>query len=154
MKYKACWVVHDYKQWEGINFYETFASVVHMNSWKLILTLCIIYGLYICHFDIVTVFLNRVLDELLYMQYPTGYEVAGYILRLLKALYGLKQLSHVWYTCLCEHLEVIELMVSPYDLSVFINKGLMVNVIIAAYVDDLLICDSSINLIDHILKHL
>ena len=88
------------------------------------------------------------------MQYPTGYEVAGYVLRLLKALYGLKQLLCVWYTYLCEHLKVIELMISPYNPSVFINKGLMVNIIVAAYVNDLLVCGSSMDLVDCILKHL
>ena len=88
------------------------------------------------------------------MQYLTEYEVAGYILRLLKTLYSLKQSLCVWYTHLHKHLKVIRLTVSFYDLSVFINKGLTVNIIIAAYVDDLLICDNFMNLIDHILKHL
>ena len=45
-------------------------------------------------------------------------------------------------------------MISPYNPSVFINKELTVNIIIAAYVNDLLICDSFINLIDYVLKHL
>ena len=99
-------------------------------------------------------FLNGILNESLYMQYPTGYEVAGYVLRLLKTLYSLKQSSHVWYTHLYEHLEVIGFAVSPYDSSVFINKGLTVNIIVAAYVDDLLICGSSMNLIDYVLKYL
>ena len=95
VKYKTWWVVHDYKQWESIDFYKTFALVVCMNSWKLILTLCIIHGLYIHHYDIITAFLNEVLNKPLYIQYFTKYEVADYILRLLKALYSLKQLSHV-----------------------------------------------------------
>ena len=154
VKYKVCWVVHGYKQQEGIDFYKIFASVIYMNSWKLILALCIIYGLYICHFDIVTVFLNGVFNEPLYMQYLTEYKVAGYILKLFKTLYGLKQLSCVWYTCLHKHLKVIKLAVSFYDPSVFINKELMVNIIIAVYTDDLLICDSSMNLVDYVLKHL
>ena len=45
-------------------------------------------------------------------------------------------------------------MVNLYDPSVFINKELTVNIIIAAYVDDLLICGSSMNLINYVLKHL
>ena len=125
-----------------------------MNSWKLILVLCIIYNLYIYHYNVVTVFLNKVLDEPLYIQYPTGYEVAGYVLRLLKALYGLKQSLCVWYTHLHKHLKVIGLTVNPYDPSVFINKELMINIIIAAYVNDLLICGSFMNLVNYVLKHL
>ena len=45
-------------------------------------------------------------------------------------------------------------MINSYNSSVFINKKLTVNIIIAAYVDDLLICGNSINLVDCILKHL
>ena len=118
------------------------------------MALCIIHGLYICHYDVVMAFLNGILDESLYMQYPTGYEVAGYVLRLLKTLYGLKQLLCVWYTCLHKHLKVIELKVSPYDPSVFINKESTVNIIVAVYVDNLLICGSSMNLVDYVLKYL
>ena len=88
------------------------------------------------------------------MQYSTEYEVADYILKLLKTLYSLKQSSHVWYTCLHKHFKVIEFAVNSYDLSVFINKGLTVNIIVAAYVDDLLVCSNFINLIDYVLKHL
>ena len=154
MKYKVCWVVHGYKQWEGIDFYEIFASVICTNSWKLILALCIIHDLYIHHYDVVMAFLNEVFNEPLYMQYPAGYEVADYVLRLLKTLYGLKQLLCVWYTHLCEHLEVIRLAVSSYDFSVFINKELMINIIIAVYINNLLICDNSMNLVDYVLKHL
>ena len=99
-------------------------------------------------------FLNRVLDKPLYMQYSTRYKVADYILRLFKTLYNLKQSSHVWYTCLCKHLKVIEFVVSLYNPSVFINKGLTVNIIIVTYVDDLLICGSFMNLVDYVLKHL
>ena len=36
----------------------------------------------------------------------------------------------------------------------FINKRLTVNIIVAAYVNDLLVCDSSMNLVDYVLKHL
>ena len=45
-------------------------------------------------------------------------------------------------------------MINPYDLSVFINKGLTVNIIITAYINDLLVYDNFINLIDYVLKHL
>ena len=45
-------------------------------------------------------------------------------------------------------------MINPYDLSVFINKKLTVNIIIAVYVNDLLVCGSFMNLINYVLKHL
>ena len=36
----------------------------------------------------------------------------------------------------------------------FINKRLTVNIIVAAYIDNLLICNNSINLVNYVLKHL
>ena len=88
------------------------------------------------------------------MQYLTKYKIADYILRLFKTLYDLKQLLHIWYICLHEHFEVIKFTVSLYNSSVFINKESTVNIIITVYIDNLLICGNSINLINHILKHL
>ena len=45
-------------------------------------------------------------------------------------------------------------MINSYDLSVFINKESTVNIIVAAYINDLLICDGFMNLVDQVLKHL
>ena len=53
-----------------------------------------------------------------------------------------------------EHLEVIELTVSLYDLSVFVNKDLSVNLIMTVYVNDLLVCSEFMKLINNVLKHL
>lgn len=72
----------------------------------------------------------------------------------MKALYDLKQSSCVWYKHLHKHFKAVRLIVSPYDPSVFVNKGDSVNIIIAIHVNDLLVCGHSMNQINNILKHL
>ena len=54
-----------------------------------------LYELYICHYDVITVFLNEVLDKSLYMTYSIEFEEKDYVLKLLKTLYDLKQSSCV-----------------------------------------------------------
>ena len=121
---------------------------------KAHLTLYVFHELYICHYDVVMMFLNEVFDKSLYIIYSIEFEEKNYILKLLKVLYDLKQSSHVWYAHLCEHLEIIELIINSYDLSVFINKDLLMNLIVTVYVNDLLICSEFMKLINNILKHL
>ena len=154
VKYKAQWVIYSYKQWEGIDYTETFISVVHTNSWRLVLILCILHNFSIHHYNVVTVFLNIMFDESLYIIYLMRFEVKNQVLKLLKTLYNLKQLLHVWYTCLHKHLEAVKLIVSFYNLSIFINESVTVNIIITVYVDNLLICSCSLKQINNVLKHL
>lgn len=48
----------------------------------------------------------------------------------------------------------MELIVSLYNFFVFVNKEDSVNIIIAVYIDNLLVCECFINQINNILKHL
>jgi len=44
LRYKAQWVVRGFKQKEGLDFYETFASVVKPISYKAIFALAAAYN--------------------------------------------------------------------------------------------------------------
>lgn len=49
------------------------------------------------HFDVCTPFLNRELEEEVYMQQPEGYSAnTTKICLLKKAIYGLKQAARTW----------------------------------------------------------
>jgi len=136
IRYKARWVIRGDQQREGIDFNETFATVVKPMSYKLIFAIAAALDWEIDQMDVKTAFLYGKVKETVYMEQPTGLgDGSAKVCKLDRALYGLKQAPRVWYQTLAEFLK--ELGFSPLDTdhSVFHKKG----VIMAIYVDDLLI---------------
>nr|GEY91726.1 integrase, catalytic region, zinc finger, CCHC-type, peptidase aspartic, catalytic [Tanacetum cinerariifolium] len=90
LKNKACLVAKGYRQEEGIDFEESFASM-----------------------DVKTAFLNSELKKEVYVSQPDGFvdpDHPTYVYRLKKALYGLKQASRAWYQAkpTKKHLEALK----------------------------------------------
>ena len=64
---------------------------------QVLLTLVILHNWEIDHIDVKTIFLNPLLNEIIYMTQPEGFEFGDHVCHLRKALYSLKQASQVWY---------------------------------------------------------
>ena len=136
VRYKARWVVRGFEQQEGVDYNETFASVVKPMSYKVIFALAAALGLLIEQMDVKTAFLYGDIDEEIYVEQPTGLEaVPGKVCLLNKALYGLKQSPRIWYNTLAGFLKGLSFNELSSDLEVF-ARG---NYYIAICVDDLLI---------------
>ena len=134
-KYKARFVARGFEQIYGVDFDETFASVVKQPSYKILFALQAMLG-WKCHqMDVKTAFLHGEVDEVIYIEPPNGFpEKDGKVLRLLKALYGLKQSPRQWYLRLKKFLTTKGWRVSNFDSSVFMHpSGLFLTV----YVDDI-----------------
>jgi len=69
-------------------------------------------------------------------------------------LYGLKQASRQWFQKLSTILTGLGYQHSRNDYSLFLNKSSTDIVIIAVYVDDILITGSNKQEIDHVKQHL
>jgi hypothetical protein len=138
LRYKARWVVRGFEQKEGVDFHETFASVVKPMSYKAIFAMAAAYDWEIEQMDVKTAFLYGDIDTEIYMELPSGCGVSG-TCRLNKALYGLKQSPRVWYNTLASFLAEQGFESLDADSSVFYREG----TIIAIYVDDLLIVGES-----------
>ncbi len=138
-RYKARWVVKGYKQQFGIDYDQTFASVVKPQTYKTLFALVAHYNLEADQMDVTTAFLYGPIDQIVYVELPHGYGLPGMVALLNKALYGLKQAPRLWYKTLHDHLTSLGFRRLDSDHSVFfqVNDG----VIIAVYVDDLLIGD-------------
>ena len=135
LKYKARHVVRGFEQIHGIDFDETFASVVKQPSYRLLFALQAQFG-WLCHqMDVKTAFLHGEVDEDIFTEPPDGFpEKAGKVLKLNKALYGLKQAPRQWYKCLTRALIRLGWKVLESDSSVFKHpKGLFLTI----WVDDL-----------------
>ena len=138
VRYKARWVVRGFQQREGIDFYETFATVVKPMSYKALFAIAAAYDLEIEQMDVKTAFLYGDVDTDIFIHQPIGFDDgSGRVCKLNKALYGLKQSPRIWYRHLLNYLTALGYRPLAEDHSVFLHPEL--NIIIAVYVDDLLI---------------
>lgn len=150
-KYKARWVVRGFEQVEGSDFNETFAAVVKPMSYKVLFAIAAAMDYEIEQMDVKTAFLYGHVEDEVYVEQPTGYEEdAQSVCFLEKALYGLRQSPRIWYDTLTEFLKSLGFEVLSSDLSVFTRDG----IIIAIYVDDLLVVGPSKEDIDEIKRSL
>jgi hypothetical protein len=143
LRYKSRWVVRGFEQREGLDYNETFASVVKPMSYKLLFAIAAAYDLEIEQMDVKTAFLYGDIDTEVYVEQPQGFEVVGQttkVCKLKKALYGLKQSPRVWYYTLTTYLKSLGFDPLTADHCIFHdNKGAY----IAVFVDDLLIIGPS-----------
>ncbi|KAI7703162.1 hypothetical protein KC353_g14273 [Hortaea werneckii] len=139
VRHKARWVVRGFEQREGIDYDEVFAAVVKPASFRPIFALAAVHNLEIEQMDVKTAFLHGKIDETIYVKMPTGYGQDGKVCRLNKGLYGLKQAPRMWYETLQSFLETQGFSRMEADHSVFVTQRGVQGLVVAVYVDDLLI---------------
>ena len=136
-----------------MDFHETYSPVARFTSIRLVLALASLLNLTVHQMDVETAFLNAELKEDIYMYPPAGMIVApGNVLKLNRTLYGLKQAPREWYGNLHSFLLSQGFSSVSNDSCVYIRKTDRGTVVIAVYVDDLIIAGSSLSLVNSI-KH-
>ena len=73
VKYKGRLVAKGYSQIAGLDFNDTYAPVVRIESVRVLLAIAAFYGMYLEHYDCKTAFLNSSSDLELYIQQPEGF---------------------------------------------------------------------------------
>lgn len=159
VEYKARVVIKGYEQRFGIHYTETYAPVVNLRTIRVLLALAAFLDLEVHQMDVKTAFLNATLpeSERVLMQIPKGYSPQSkdtIALLLLKSLYGLKQAPRLW------NMDLHEVITSPSfpvrmtqslcDESLYISNKL----IVAVYVDDILLFSRDLSLIEKAKKSL
>lgn len=86
-----------YTQKYGIDYEDTFAPVEKMNTIRVLISLAANLDWPLRQFDVKNVFLNRTIDEEVYMDPPPGMRHPNRVCKLKKALYGLKQSPRAWF---------------------------------------------------------
>jgi hypothetical protein len=84
------------EQEEGVDYGATFTPTVKISTICLVLAIAARNDLELNVWDVVSTFLNPVLEQEIYMQQIPGFPLddPSKVLLLLKILYGLKQSSH------------------------------------------------------------
>ncbi|KAK9109334.1 hypothetical protein Sjap_017394 [Stephania japonica] len=155
-RYKAHLVSKGFKQVRGVDFSETYSSVVKASTLRIIFSIAVTFGWNIRQIDINNVFLNGKLDEEVYTNQPEGfieYGTAGMVCRLHKALYGLHQAPRAWFHELKNQLLNWGFRNAISDSSLFtLQQGSLFYVLV--YVDDIIITGTSSQLIQTFIDRL
>lgn len=140
LRYKTRWVVRGFEQLEGLDYHETFASVVKPMTYKALFAIATANDWEIEQMDVKTAFLYGKIDEDIYVEQPDHFDDnSKRVCKLKKALYGLKQSPRVWYQTLATFLTSLGYTPLDSDFNVFTKNGTL----LAIYVDDLIITGPS-----------
>lgn len=154
-KYKARLVAKGFGQKAGIDYEETFAPVMKMDSIRIILSLATWHKLKMVHLDVKTAFLYGELEEELYLKQPEGFDDnTDRVCKLKKGLYGLKQASRTWNKKLNKFLVELGLKRITSDQCVYFMKTDTIMVILGIYVDDELLCSNYESTMNEILEYI
>ena len=155
-RFKSCLVAQGYSQAEGIDYHEVFSPVIQYSTMRSLLALANMNDLEIHQMDVKTAFLQGDLDNDIYMKQPEGYvdsEKPNHVCKLNKAIYGLKQAARCWNVAIDSFLKAHGYKCSSADSCLYI-KSMQKDakkvdfVIIALYVDDILIISNNIEMVN------
>lgn len=149
-KFKARLVAKGYVQRHGIDFEEVFAPVARIETLRVIIALAASNGWEIHHLDVKTAFLHGDISEEVYVTQPDGFKVKGSedkVYRLHKALYGLKQAPRAWNIKLKSILKELNFSKCSKEPSLFKKETRGSLLLVAVYVDDLLVTGSNLDVI-------
>nr|GEY18217.1 hypothetical protein [Tanacetum cinerariifolium] len=151
LKNKACLVARGYRQEEGIDFEESFASVARLEAIRIFLAYAAQKNMVIYQMDVKTTFLNASLREEVYVSQPDGFvdqDNPNYVYKLKKALYGLKQAPRAWYDMLSSFLISQDFCKGLVDPILFIRRNGNDLLLVQIYVDDIIFAASTHELCD------
>lgn len=145
-RYKARLVARGFSQRKGVNYTETYSPVVRFTSLRLLFAYAVNKGLDIYHLDIETAFLHGDMTDTVYLQQPEEYSSdENQVCLLKKAIYGLKQGSRNWNQKLDGALKDLKLIQSRLDSCIYSFYTTTKIIIVALFVDDLIVFTNSID---------
>ena len=154
---KARFFLQGYAQVKGLDYLDSFAPVVRLDSFRVIIAIAAGRDLEIIQIDVKTAFLNGRVDEEIYIAQPEGYIVPGHetdVCRLNKSIYGICQAGRIWYKTLHDALLEFGFVQSTADPCVYHYFTKDIFVILASWVDDGFLTGNSISFMRSIISFL
>jgi hypothetical protein len=137
-RFKARLVARGFTQVHGIDYNETFAPTVRMDTLRLFLATVAAEDLECFHYDIKNAFTESHLKEQILLKPPKGvYVKRGHVLKVLRSLYGLKQAARDWNLLIKRELLKWGFVQSLADPCMFVHEEEKIRILV--YVDDVLV---------------
>lgn len=114
---------------------DTYAATLAARNFRILTAITAKFDLEARSFDAINAFINADLDEVIYVYFPDGFKITGYVLRLAKALYGLRQSPLLWQKEVCSTFLSLELKQSAEEPCIFFSDF----VLVFFFVDDIII---------------
>jgi len=153
---KARLVAKGYSQQPGVDFHETFAPVARLDTVRALISLVAQNGWLLYQLDVKSAFLNGELKEEVYVEQPQGFVIQGEeekVYKLRKALNRLKQAPRAWYSHIDNYFNESGFKRSKNEPTLYVKHQGNVNLLIVAlYVDDLILTGSSTEMIEEFKK--
>ena len=144
-RYKARLVARGFSQAYGLDYHETFSPVARFSSIRVLFSIALDQSWLLHQLDVSNAFLYGDLDEQVFMEQSPGYVAqveSSEVCLLKKAIYGLKQSPRAWFH------KFSQLLFSYGFVSIVSDPTVMRKctphgcVILAVYVDDIIITGS------------
>ena len=144
-RYKARLVARGFSQAYGLDYHETFSLVARLSSIRVLFSIALDQSWPLHQLDVSNAFLYGDLAEEVFMDQPPGYVAQGEsseVCLLKKAIYGLKQSPRAWFHKFSQLLFSYGFVSTISDPTVMRKPTPHGCVILAVYVDDIIITSS------------
>ena len=139
-----------YRQRQGFDYDETFSPVAMIKSIRILLAIVVHYNYKVSQMDLKIVFLNRNLEEEVYMIQPKGYiskEFPEKVCRLQRSIYGLKQASKSWNMRFDEAIRSYDFIKNEEEPCVYKKVSGRAITFLVLYVDDILLIGNDVGIL-------
>jgi hypothetical protein len=147
---KAYLIAQGFSQVEDLDFGETFAHVVHLETIRILLAFAASKKFKLYQIDVKNAFLNSVIHEEVYIRQLPCFKNLKYlhiVYKLSKTLYGLKQVPRAWYARLKTFLLEHGYVMCSVDKTLFTLKHDIDFLLVQIYVDNIIFGGSSHTLV-------
>ncbi len=156
-QFKACLVMKGYAQQYGVDYNNTFSPVARYSSIHYVIAIATQEDMELHQMDMDIAFLNSDIEEDIYMDQPASYIESNrpnMVCKLQRSLYGLKQAPRAWNNVIDKFLKESRYVQSQADVYIYIKDKGGEKMIIALYIDNLLIACSNENTLQNVKKEL
>lgn len=155
VKYKARLVAAGYNQIKGKDYEEGFSPVMRLATFRTLLSVAAYKNYKVRFFDVKTAYLNGHLEKPIYLEQPPGYvKDPNKVYYVKKSIYGLPNSGRCWYEEIRKVLKEENLTQLKSDPCIFIYKDQNIYLIIAIYVDDIMVIGNSNDYINNVISRL